>query len=178
MHNGMLSLKGEEMHKSLGNDVSLKTAFDEWGRETLLVFFLRGHWRKPLDYSVQTLQQASATADTLREVFRNPSQSSPAGEWDRFVAALEDDFNTADALSIMHSWRDHELLRRALDVFGLASLAESEEAPADVRGLAERRQEARANGDFAEGDRLRSEIDAAGWVVRDVAGGFQLVPKR
>jgi len=178
MHNGMLSLKGEEMHKSLGNDVSLKAAFDEWGRETLLVFFLRGHWRKPLDYSVQTLQQASATADTLREVFRNPSQSSPAGEWERFAAALEDDFNTADALSIMHSWRDHELLRRALDVFGLASLAESEEAPADVRELAERRQEARANGDFAEGDRLRSEIEAAGWVVRDVAGGFQLVPKR
>ena len=57
--------------------------------------------------------------------------------------------------SIMHSWRDHELLRRALDVFGLASLAESEEAPAEVRELAEQRLEARANGDFAEGDRLR-----------------------
>jgi cysteinyl-tRNA synthetase len=178
MHNGMLSLKGEEMHKSLGNDVSLKAALDDWGRETLLVFFLRGHWRKPLDYSVQTLQQAAATADTLREVFRNPSQSAPAGSWEQFADALEDDFNTAEALAVMHSWRDHELLKRGLDVFGLGSLAEREEPPAEVRELADRRQMVRGSGNFEEGDRLRTEIEAAGWVVRDVAGGFQLVPTR
>src|SRR5207245_8749627 len=178
MHNGMLSLKGEEMHKSLGNDGSLKTGRDEWGRETLLVFFLRGHWRKPLDYSRQTLEQAAATADTLREGFRNPSRPAPEGEWERFAEALEDDFNTAEALAVMHSWRDHDLLRRALDVFGLASLAESEEAPAQVRELAERRQAAREGGDFEEADRLRGEIEASGWEARDAAGGFQLVPKR
>jgi cysteinyl-tRNA synthetase len=178
MHNGMLSFKGEEMHKSLGNDISLKTALDTWGRETMLVFYLRGHWRKPLDYSDETLAQAAATADRLREVFRNPSQPAPAGDWDRFAAALEDDFNTAEALAIMHSWRDHDLLRRALDVFGLASLAESDEAPTEIRDLADQRGQARANGDFEEADRVRAQIEAAGWVVRDVAGGFKLVPKR
>jgi cysteinyl-tRNA synthetase len=178
MHNGMLSFKGEEMHKSLGNDISLKTALDEWGRETMLVFYLRGHWRKPLDYSEDTLRQAAATADTLREVFRNPSEPAPGGAWDAFTEVLEDDFNTADALAIMHGWRDHELLRRALDVFGLASLTESEDAPDEVRELAEERQRARAAGDFARADELRDSIDAAGWVVRDVAGGFQLFPKR
>jgi cysteinyl-tRNA synthetase len=163
------------MHKSLGNDISLKTALDDWGRETLLVFFLRGHWRKPLDYSEQTLQQAAATADTLREVFRNPSQ--PGGEWDEFAAALEDDFNTAEALAVMHGWRDHELLQRALDVFGLGSLAESADAPPEIVELAERRRDARAARDFDEADRLRGEIEAAGWEARDVADGFQLVPK-
>ena len=178
MHNGMLSLKGEEMHKSLGNDISLRTALDQWGRDTLLVFFLRGHWRKPLDYSEATLAQAAATADTLREVFRNPAQPAAAGAWERFVGILEDDFNTAEALALMHSWRDHELLRRALDVFGLASLAESEEAPAEVRELAERRQQARDSGDFGEADRLRAQLEAAGWEARDVAGGFRLVAKR
>ena len=178
MHNGMLSRKGEEMHKSLGNDISLKTAIDHWGRETLLVFFLRGHWRKPLDYSEATLRQAASTADTLREVFRNPSQPAPDGAWERFVDVLEDDFNTAEALALMHSWRDHELLRRALDVFGLASLAETEAVPAEVRELAERRQAARAAGDFKEADRLRGELEASGWEARDVADGFQLVPKR
>ena len=121
---------------------------------------------------------AEARKESLREVFRNPSEPAAEGEWERFAAALDDDFNTPEALAIMHSWRDHELLRRALDVFGLASLADEEAAPAEVRELAERRQAARANGDFAEADRLRGEIDAAGWVVRDVAGGFQLVPKR
>jgi cysteinyl-tRNA synthetase len=177
IHNGMLQLKGEEMHKSLGNDVSLRTALDEWGRETLLVFFLRGHWRKPLDYTEETLQQAAATADTLRETFRNPSRPAAPGEWERFAAALEDDFNTAEGLAIMHGWRDHDLLRKALDVFGLASLAEQEEAPAEVVELAERRQQARAVKDFEEADRLRAEIEAAGWEARDVVEGFQLVPK-
>jgi cysteinyl-tRNA synthetase len=177
MHNGMLQLKGEEMHKSLGNDVSLKTTLDEWGRETLLVFFLRGHWRKPLDYANETLQQAAATADTLREVFRNPSEPAAAGEWERFAATLDDDFNTAEALALMHSWRDHELLRRALDVFGLGSIAERKDAPPEVVELAERRRQARAAQDFDEADRLRTEIEAAGWEARDVADGFQLVPR-
>jgi len=178
MHNGMLRFGGEEMHKSVGNDISLKTALDTWGRETMLVFYLRGHWRKPLDYSEETLRQAAATAANLREVFRNPSVPAAEGAWEAFVAALDDDFNTADALAIMHGWRDHELLRRALDVFGLASLAESMDAPSEVRELAERRQEARADGDYDEADRLRAEIEAAGWEARDAAGGFQLIPRR
>ena len=78
----------------------------------------------------------------------------------------------------MHSWRDHELLRRALALFGLVSLSERQEAPADIRDLAEQRQAARTAGDFAEADRLRGEIEASGWEARDVADGFQLVPKR
>ena len=112
-------------------------------------------------------------------MFRNPSEPAPEGEWERFAAALDDDFNTPEALAIMHSWRDHELLRRALDVFGLASLAEERGgAGGGSRARRATRQEARATGDFAEADRLRAQIDAAGWVVRDVADGFQLVPKR
>jgi cysteinyl-tRNA synthetase len=178
MHNGMLRFKGEEMHKSLGNDISLRTAVETWGGETMLVFYLRGHWRKPLDYSDDTLRQAAATADTFREVFRNPSEPAAEGAWDAFVDALEDDFNTADALAIMHGWRDHELLRRALDVFGLGSLAEEEQAPAEVVELAERRQAARSNGDFGAGDQLRAEIDALGWAVRDVSDGYRLIRKQ
>jgi cysteinyl-tRNA synthetase len=179
MHNGILRFAGEEMHKSAGNDVSLKDALDRWGRETLLVFFLSGHWRKPLHYSDETLEAAAARAETFREVFRNPSEPAPEGAWDRFSAALEDDFNTPEALVVMHEWRDHDLLRRALDVFALASLAEHVEAPAELRALAERRQEARAEGDFAASDRLREEIGAAGWEVRDRPdGGFELFPKQ
>jgi cysteinyl-tRNA synthetase len=63
-------------------------------------------------------------------------------------------------------------------VFGLESLAEAEEAPADVVALAERRVEARAARDFGAADSLREEIEGAGWDVRDEAGGFRLVPRR
>jgi cysteinyl-tRNA synthetase len=175
MHNGMLRLASEKMSKSVGNVVSLRAALDEWGRETLLVFFLRGHWRKPLDYSDETLRQAAAEAESFREVFRNPSRPAPPDAWDRFAAALDDDFNTPAALSVLHGWRDHELLRRALDLFGLASLAEAPEVPAGVVELAERRRAARRERDFEAADRLRREIESTGWEVRDVADGFQLV---
>ena len=175
MHNGMLRFAGEEMHKSVGNDVSLKAALDRWGRETLLLFFLTGHWRKPLDYSQATLEAAEARAEGFREVFRGASQPAQNGAWERFSAALEDDFNTPAALAVMHQWRDHELLRRAFAIFGLESLAEEEQAPGEVVALAELRIEARTARDFDEADRLRDEIEAAGWEVRDEAGGFRLV---
>jgi cysteinyl-tRNA synthetase len=176
-HNGILSFTDEKMSKSLGNVVTIREALDDWGRETLLVFFLAGHWRKPIDFSEETLTAAAARADRFREVFRNPSAPAPADAWDRFAAALDDDFNTPEALALMHEWRDHDLLRRALGIFGLESLAETEAAPAEVVELAERRRQVRAEGDFDEADRLRNEIAAAGWEVRDVEEGFQLVPR-
>jgi cysteinyl-tRNA synthetase len=177
MHNGMLEFSGEEMHKSTGNVVTLKDALDRWGRETLLVFFLSGHWRKPLDYTEKTLAAAAARAERFRDVFRSPSEPAPHGAWERFAAALEDDFNTPEALAVMHEWRDHELLRRALDIFGLASLAERVQAPDEVVSLAERRLQARRDRDFEAADGLRREIEQAGWDVRDVGEGFQLVPQ-
>jgi cysteinyl-tRNA synthetase len=178
MHNGMLRLSGEKMSKSLGNIVSLREALNEWGRETLLVYFLGGHWRKPVEYSDEVLEQAAAQAESFRNVFR--SEPGEGGDWDELVAALDDDFNTPEALAAMHGWRDPELLRRGLEVFGLGSLAEAAEAPAELEKLARARAEARNRKDFETSDRLRDEIDAAGWVVRDVEAepGFQLVPKQ
>jgi cysteinyl-tRNA synthetase len=178
MHNGMLRLGGEKMSKSLGNLVPLRDAVEEWGRETILMLFLGAHWRKPMDWSDETLVAAKARAEGFREVFRNPPASG--GSWDELVEALENDFNTPEALAVMHEWRDHDLLRRGLALFGLESLAEEEVAPAELDELARKRADARAGGDFDEADRLRQEIEAAGWEVRDVAGdsGYQLVPKR
>jgi cysteinyl-tRNA synthetase len=176
-HNGMLRFTGEKMSKSLGNIATLRETIDEWGREPLLVFFLGGHWRKPIEFSRETMAQASAQAETLRNVFRGPSE--PRGDWDGFAAALEDDFNTPEALALLHSFGDHELLRRALAVFGLESLAEDESAPLPVLHLAEQRAAARRDGDFALADRLRGELEAAGWEMRDEPdGGYRLVPKR
>jgi cysteinyl-tRNA synthetase len=174
-HNGLLRFTGSKMSKSEGNIVTIREALERWGREAILLYFMTGHWSKPIDFSDDTMTAAQARVDGFREVFRGPSQA--VGDWESFAAALEDDFNTPDALAVLHGWRDHGLLRRALDVFGLSSLAESVEAPPDIVELAERRRHARAARDFEEADRLRGEIEAAGWEARDVADGFQLVPK-
>ena len=177
MHNGMLEFTGEKMSKSLGNDTSLRNVLDTWGRETVLLFFLRGHWRKPIDFSDEALASAAARAEGFRDVFRSPSQPAPDGAWERFAAALDDDFNTPEALAVMHEWRDHELLRRALEVFGLESLAELPEAPPEVVELARERAQARADRRFDDADELRKGIEAAGWIVRDSGAEFQLVPR-
>src|SRR5919201_2157560 len=148
MHNGMLQLTGEKMSKSVGNVISLREALERWGRETLLVYFLTAHWRKPIDFNDEVLEQAAAEAETFRNVFLQEPEPAADGEWERFAAALDDDFNTPEALAIMHGWRDHELLRRGLDVFGLASLAELEQAPAELEELARQRADARARREF------------------------------
>ena len=175
MHNGMLEFGGEEMHKSVGNDVSLRNVLDTWGREATLIYFLTGHWHGPIDFSDDAMRSARARADGFREVFRNPHRAAPAQDWERFSDALDDDFNTPAALAVMHEWRDHELLRRALGVFGLESLAEIDEAPQEVAALAQRRQAAREARDFEEADRLRAELVEAGWEMRDETGGHRLV---
>jgi len=175
MHNGLLTRSGEKMSKSLGNDMTIRGVIDDWGREVALMLLLSGQWRKPLDFNPGTLEQAGAQLETFRNVFRSPSES--VGDWAELEAALDDDFNTPEALAVLHGWRDHGLLRQALGIFGLASVGELEEAPAEVAELAEQRREARDAKDFAGADRLRDEIAAAGWEVRDVAEapGYRLV---
>ncbi len=180
MHNGMLEFTGEKMSKSVGNVVTLRDAVQEWGREALLLLFLTGHWRKPLDFSGVTMTQAKAQWATFLDANTQAAERTHDGpSWDEFVAVLDDDFNTPAALAVMHEWRrarNLDLLGDALQLFGLAFAVS--EAPLAVKQLARRRLEARAAGDYAEADRLRAELDAAGWEVRDEPAGYRLVPKR
>jgi cysteinyl-tRNA synthetase len=176
-HNGMLAFGGEKMSKSLGNDVSMRNVLDTWGKEVALLFFMSAHWRKPIDFNDDTLAQAKAQVDAFRNYFVS-AKNSTDGEWPRLEAILDDDFNTPEALALMHDWRSRgrtQELWRALDLFGLGAVAERDVAPPEVVALAEARQAARAAGDFAESDRLRGEIVDLGWEVRDVPGGFELV---
>jgi cysteinyl-tRNA synthetase len=180
MHNGMLRFTGEKMSKSLGNVVSLREVVETWGRETLLLFFLTAHWSKPIDFSTETLAQAKAQADGFRNLATVAPVAEP-DEWHRLVEALADDFNTPAALALLHEWRSRgyaALVRRGLAVFGLDSLLVEHVAPEHVLRLRDAREAARGRKDFAEADRLRGEIEAAGWDVRDVPGGeSQVIPR-
>ena len=176
-HNGMLRFTGEKMSKSVGNIATIREVLDEWGRETLLVFFLGGHWRKPIDFSEETMAQAAAQAEGFRNVFRGPSE--PGGDWDAFAAALDDDFNTPEALALMHGWRDHELLRRGLAVFGLelarrAARRRRPRSPSSPSGGSRPAPSATSSSPTSSG----REIEAAGWEMRDEPGGYTLVRRR
>ena len=173
-HNGMLRFTGEKMSKSLGNVETLREALDRWGREALLVFFLGAHWRKPVDYSDDTLEQATARLQTLRNAFTLAPAPVAEGRWQALAAALDDDFDTPRALAVLHEWASEgqlELLERGLALFGLDSLAVREQAPPEVAALAERRANARLERDFATSDGLRDELAALGWEMRDEPGG-------
>jgi cysteinyl-tRNA synthetase len=174
-HNGMLRPVGsDKMSKSAGNFETIREVLETWGRETILVFFLTASWRKPIDYSVETMTQAAARRDTLRNAFTFEAAAPDESQWQAFADALDDDFDTPAALAVLHGWADDrqlDLLRRGLAVFGLESLAEREEAPPEVVGVAERRAKARAEKDFETSDRLRDELAAHGWQMRDEPGG-------
>jgi cysteinyl-tRNA synthetase len=174
-------MDAEKMSKSVGNIVSLKDVLDRWSREAVLLLFLGAHYRSPLDFSDEAMAAAQAQAETFKNHFVGLEDGGGSdSEWSRLAEILDEDFNTPDALALLHDWRargESGLLRRALDLFGLESLATARDAPAELRALAERRQEARVRGDFDEADRLRTEIEARGWEVRDAAEGFVLVER-
>src|SRR3954464_4719614 len=115
MHNGMLEFGGEKMSKSLGNDVSLRNVLDTWGREVVLLFFLSAHWRKPVDFTDVTLEQAKAQWQSFGQAVYEQKPARPTVGWEAFEAALDDDFNTPEALAVLHEWRrgsDLDLLHR------------------------------------------------------------------
>ena len=188
MHNGMLQMGSEKMAKSVGNVALLHEVLGAWGRDVLLWFFSTGHYRQPLAFTEEALASARATVANLRELGRRlgpgptPERLAPIKE--RFFAALADDFNTPRALEAVAEWRREvaegegaDDLREMLGVLGLDNLLDAQEGPpADVVALADARGRAREAKDWAESDRLRDDIAAAGWTVRDVAGGYELVP--
>ncbi len=193
MHNGMIQLGADEkMSKSLGNIRGLGEALAEVGRDALLMYFCSGHYRQPVAYDHERLEEATARVARVREAGRRlepgPSPEDLSPLRDAFFDALADDFNTARALGAAFEWIREanrrgsgvgdEHLRDMLGVLGLDNLLdpESEGPPPEAVALAARRSEARARRDFAEADRLRDELRAQGWEVRDGANGPELVP--
>jgi len=176
IHNGMLELGAEKMSKSLGNVVTLRNVIDTWGREVLLLFHLTGHWRKPIDFTDEALESARRQLAGFREALVLPERG-PADGWERLEAALEDDFNTPEALSVLHDWSARgarTLLARGLGLFGFDV---EFHPPDEVEALRRRREEARAAKDYAAADEARDRIVAAGWAATDHAGGTAVWPR-
>jgi cysteinyl-tRNA synthetase len=198
MHNGMLQVSGsgddgerEKMAKSIGNVASLHGVIEEFGRNALVMLFAGAHYRQPMAFDDMRLMEALARVARVRDAARGlvdgPSPEAMRPLRDAFFAALAEDFNTAAALGALFEWINERHKRRdepvgradlveMLSVLGLENLAEhGSEAGAEEQELLEERQAARAGGNYAEADRIRDELRARGWEVRDGAAGPELV---
>jgi cysteinyl-tRNA synthetase len=193
VHVGMVRLDSEKMSKSIGNVFMLGDALERHGAETLLMYFVGAHYHQPMEYDEDRLEEARARAEGIRNTARRltdgPSPAWSAALKDRFFDALASDFNTPKALAALADWgREANRsepgtvggadLREMLDILGLASLMETAAAPIsdEVAALRDARESARRERDWAEADRLRDELRALGWEVRDGPDGPELLP--
>ena len=190
MHNGMVQVGGDEkMSKSLGNIRGLADVLDEHGRDPVLLWLVSGHYRQPLSFSADALEQAAASVQRIREAGRrlDYSEASPesAALAAAFFDALAEDFNTPKALAVLYEWireanrsarpGGRRLLAEMLGVLGLEDLLQADEGPPEpLVELARRRDAARAARDWARADALRDELREHGWEVRDGADGPEL----
>jgi cysteinyl-tRNA synthetase len=189
----MVRLDAEKMSKSIGNVFMLGEALERHGPETLLMYFAGGHYHQPLEFDESRLEEARARAAGIRNTARrlgdgpSPTWSAPLKE--QFFDALASDFNTPKALAVVAEWgREANRsdagtvggadLREMLYVVGLDSLMESGAQPIsdEVAALRDARERARLQRDWGEADRLRDELRALGWEVRDGPDGPELLP--
>ncbi|MGQ9585610.1 MAG: cysteine--tRNA ligase [Anaerolineae bacterium] len=207
LHNGMLMIRGEEMHKSLGNFVTLRQAFERYDPMAIRFFILSAHYRSPLDFTEEAMQAATSGLERLRDAvaeIRWRLERAPAGEAapsikemlgaarERFEEAMNDDFNTPQALAALFDLTrefnsllaeasltrgDLEAMdgfyrRLAGDALGLRldrllAAGEGDLVEGLIQILVDLRQEYRAARDWARADALRGRLAALGVELLD-----------
>lgn len=197
LHNGFIRVDNEKMSKSLGNFFTIREVLQKYDAEVVRFFILRAHYRSPLNYSDAHLDDAKGALTRLYTALKN----TPPAEFDlsndandytrRFFAAMNDDFGTVEAVAVLfelaleiNKTGDAHLagcLKTLAGIIGLlqrdpaeflqGSAASDGLSNAAIDALIEQRKQARADKNWAESDRIRDELAAAGIVLEDGAGG-------
>jgi cysteinyl-tRNA synthetase len=200
MHNGFVRVDEEKMSKSLGNFFTIREILEKYDAESVRYFIVASHYRSPLNYSDESLDNARAALTRLYSSLRGLPQVAAGDAGDgfrrRFEAAMEDDFNTPEALAVLFELareinreRDANpsvagslgtLLRELGGLLGLLSRSpeeflhsEADEGlPAgEIEALIEQRTAARARRDWAEADRIRNRLQDEGVELEDGPAG-------
>jgi len=192
MHNGFVRVDDEKMSKSLGNFFTIRTVLEKYDAEVVRFFILRAHYRSPLNYSDQHLDDARSALTRLYTALRGAEVVDAAVDWlhpqaARFKAAMDDDFNTPEALAVLfdlanevNRTKDAEslrLLKGLASVLGLlqrnpdAFLQGKADGALDVEALIQARLAAKKNKNFTEADAIRKQLAEAGIVLEDTPQG-------
>jgi cysteinyl-tRNA synthetase len=197
LHGAHLLVEGKKMSKSLGNFFTLRDLFQKGfeGRE-IRHLLLSAHYRETFNFTVEGLESARSAlgridecVSKLREAARATSAGPEPVLLERFTAAMDDDLNVSAAWGVVFDWvrESNRQLAGGLmtaaqaaaalaawdkvdSVFGLGSKAEAT-APAEILGLLQERQQARAAKDFKRADAIRAEMKAKGWLIEDTPAG-------
>ena len=209
MHNAFLNIDNVKMSKSLGNFKTVRQISEEYDLQVLRFFMLSAHYRSPLNFSREMMDGAKASLDrilTAMEHLRDCLAAAKAEALtdaeeeelaafdalrEKFEAAMDDDFNTADAISVIFEMvkranitvteesskayitRVKELLEKLLDVLGLLSERKEENLDARVEALIAERQTARKEKNFARADEIRNELTEMGILLEDTKEGVK-----
>jgi len=200
MHNGFVRvMKGEmseKMSKSLGNFFTVREILKKYDAEVVRFFIIRAQYRSPLNYSDVHLDDAKQGLTRLYTALKGVSAVVGDVDWNnayaaRFKVAMDDDFNTPEAVAVLfdlanelnksQSAADAGLLKSLAGVIGLlqrepvdflqAGSADSEWTPERIEAAIVARAAAKKGKQFAEADRIRDELKAAGVVLEDSAAG-------
>ncbi len=186
LHNGFLQVEGEKMAKSLGNFVTIHEALKDWPGEVIRFNMLKTHYRQPIDWTLAGLRESQRELDRWYPLAKQFAASSAMLAPD-FMAALEDDLNTPDAITALRRLHREASEQVALAGTRLAScghllglfvksLQDWQAAPLlfdkkQVETLIEARLQARAARNWTESDRIRNELDAMGIALKDNKDG-------
>ena len=181
MHNGLVTVSGQKMSKSLGNGVSVEEFFEQGTPAAVRYWLGSAHYRSTLDYSPSAIADAEAAVSRVRN-FLSRNKVSPGAIPAAFAEAMDADFNVPAALGVLH---DAVRAGNSGDESVAASVAAmaavlgievpaaevNEELAAKVERLLEQRSAARANKDFTRSDQIREELNQLGVTIEDTANG-------
>lgn len=194
MHNGFVRVNEEKMSKSLGNFFTVREVLKQYRPEVIRFFILSSHYRSPLNYSDEQLDDAGVALTRLYTALRGVEVLDGAIDdsyLQRFQQAMDDDFNTPVALAVLFDLarelnKTEQKAVLASTLKALAALlgllqADPEQflqggvtdgvAEAEIEQLIEARKIAKANKDWAQADSIRDQLKAQGVVLEDIAGG-------
>jgi cysteinyl-tRNA synthetase len=187
MHVGQLDIGGDKMSKSLGNFTTLEKAIAQFGGDVVRFYFVRTHYRSPVNFSESGLQDAATGLERLQNAMRSTPGDGAALDWDeahaqRFRTAMDEDFNAPAAIAVLFELvgevnreASPAMARQLTALAGIlgVGLPEMVADPEDaaIQALVDARADARAAKNFTEADRIRAELDAKGIVIDDTPGG-------